>query len=730
MLRDFTYYLIREDGRFCTVQNDSVVLVSDPVPLQYTPDRWLDIEVSRQRNQKYFGLERSFTAPLDFVKDGALILKYFYYNAGSEDKMYLIIAEKRLYIESGGYVELEPTTGAVYTETPGFVETETIPSYYYYYSAIYKGELDFTNFKHAGPKVTVNIMEGGASKLLKAYENTVYEIPIDPTEQVRMTGIRLKQKADYILTDGGVIGDETFGGHTIAIQPITTEGITSIGAVQQNRVKTGNQAEDLLAADEKFLSTGSTDSEVTFTWDFEMLASLQGVGAVFGTSLFLQVHVIKNGVSVMQVNIDEKGSGDPLALYDQTLHWQGTTTITIPSNSIAVLYMSANQNREFTFFQYDNETGSFNINYTYTKAESFAYFIRPEALFKKLAAKMGIANAQSGLLQQYSNIVLLCGDAIRGLPNPVIKTSMSDFVRSFNTVLNVGLTVERDILKLESKANFAFYSDPIALGECKDLKVSTATEYMFNTIKIGFPEQDYEDVNGRQEFNGTHVYTTPHTRITKELDLVSAYRADCYGMEFLRINLEGKTTTDSDSDNDVFMLHIKKNKATGPFIVFDYFDIDKTLNAYATGLLEPDYVYNLYLSPKQCLLRNGSYIRSCFYKLDHEKIKFQSTGKNKDVVISEPGKTPVIEKGDVEIGKLNSPLFQPVLLEFETKVPTGILDFHKASPRRPYTLINDGVTYGGFSIKDSVKPASKEAQTFTLLAAPISNLTYLIPYSG
>ncbi len=92
------------------------------------------------------------------------------------------------------------------------------------------------------------------------------------------------------------------------------------------------------------------------------------------------------------------------------------------------------------------------------------------------------------------------------------------------------------------------------LWEVKDFQVSVAEDLIYNTIKVGYPNQNYDDINGKDEFNTTHVYNTPLTRIAKELDLTSEYRADSYGIEFTRANLAGKKTTDSGTDNDVFII--------------------------------------------------------------------------------------------------------------------------------------------------------------------------------
>jgi hypothetical protein len=738
--RDYLYFLMRDDGRFCYEDNGVVLLSSAPSPLKYTPDGWLDIAIQRQRNAEYFALERSFTVPLNFVKDGALILKYYYYNKGIEEKLYLSIAEKKLFYKAGSNL-VDESGNIIYAEdgvTP--LVSEDVSTYGFYYSLLYKGEVDFSQFSHQGEKVVVTLMEGGTAKLLKANKNTTYDIAMTPSILVKMDGINLQQKALFLVTDGvtgGGYADSTLDDHIMALTFISQEAISSIGALNQERFKVdSNNTADMWNANQYFLLTGASQTIATLTWDFFVTPGfIPGDlgGQNDGAELHLEFHVISSASEhpISQV-IQVRGGGSKESFYDQPQHFSGSIAVSIPANSRAILYMSISQDSNKTRLVYALENSSFDVTYTYRKAITYVKAMRLKDLFNSLCVKMGIPAFYSNLLQKtYPDIVVTCGDAIRGISGAVIKTSIGDAFTSVNAVIGAALAVDGVGLRLESKDYFVDYANPIDLGECKNLKVAPATDYLYNTIKIGYREQNYDDVNGKQEFNNTHVYTTPITRITKELNLVSVYRADSYGIEFARINLEGKTTTDSSGDNDVFFLHIKDSPATGHDVIFTYYDIDRTLNPYVTaGSISPSTVFNLYLTPKQNLFRNKRFIHSCFYKMDDQYLKFQTTQKNSALVVHVTAQDPIVEKADVEIAKLGDRLFVPILFEFENKVPSNILDLLKSNPRKSYSFINNGMRYTGFPQKDSVQPASRKEQSFQLLASPLEPLNYLINYNG
>jgi hypothetical protein len=675
---------------------------SSPKPLQFSPDGWRNITITNQRNPKYFALDRSFTVPLDYVKDGAQILRYLYYNRGSEEKVFMCVAKQVLYFDGTNYG--------------------------YYYTLLYKGEVDLINYKHDGPKVTVNIMEGGAVKLIKANENTTYEYPLDDAESVRvlMNGVRLHQSANYLLSNGALVND--LGGHTVSVDLLAIEAITSIGAQSQKRVKTGNNPTVLWPLGEFFLVTGAAETTIELNWDFNMLPQLaSGITPVFGTRLFLQVHVLESNVSDFTYNIDQKGGGDPALLYNHTQHFAGSTTLTIPANRKCVLYMSASLNRDFTFFTYQNN-GTFAIKYTYVHPATYPLFFKPLTLLKKLINSVtnGEFEIDSDLLGiEFPTVYLTSGDGLRGLAGAKIKTSLSQFFNSFNTVFGIGLGLIADRLRLEKKSFWVDYSSPIILGEISKFRCSPAQDYIFNSLKIGYPDQEYEDVNGKQEFNNTHEYSFPNTRLSKVLEMVSNYRADCFGEEFYRINLEGKSTTDSKADNEVFMVHVV-DKIEGYYYLDNkpVYHLDRSLNAGAIGILEPATVFNLFLSPKHCMLRNGSFYHSLFYKQDNKYVVFQTTEKNAEVV------TDVVEKADVEIADFDTALFTPNLLEFETKVPVNLIDLLNDNPLKAFQIIIEGRNYLGIPVKVSSRPADRASQEYQLLSAPQNDLTQLETYNG
>jgi hypothetical protein len=674
MGKDFIYFFFNENNDSYYKYGDTVLLSASLKPLEFTPDGWKKIQIQNQRNGTYFALDRSFTVPLEYVKDGAQMLKYIYYNFGVEAKVYMSVCEQRLFFDATNY---------------GF-----------YYTLLYRGEIDLANFKHDSTKVTVNIMEGGMPKLIKAYENTKYEIPVDVPDAVDilMDGVLLSEKHNFIIPSISLPFN-----HLLFASFINKDGNASGVA---SFTVFGHLAYPDFATSDEYLFAVTQD--------------------ITGMKLKGQIKFRCTGSAAHYYLRLMTSSGRTLTIIDnepvsigQTYTFDFDFTFDAFKGERFFLVNATNNNLFFVANYLDSE---FSLSFQSQYKETSIKGLRPLYIFQQLISKIsdGAYVPQSTYLQSIQDVVVTCGDAVRGITGAKIKTSLRDFFTSYNSDFGIGMGMMGSTLRLEEKAFWVQYTDVVDLGEVSKMKVSPATDLLINNIKIGTPNQDYDDVNGKQEFNTTHEYSAPITRVAKDLNLISVYRKDCYGIEFTRLNLDGKATTDNDSDNDVFMIHIEDNPRVDGF-----FHLDRSLNAGAAGLLTPSTVFNLYLTPARGLRRNGNYIRSLFYKLDAKYLKFQTTDKN-DLVVA----GGITENADAQIASLDPALFSANYLEFETKVPLNYLELLNANPLKAFAGTWAGFAFIGIPDKVSVQPGDNGAQTFKLLASPTTNLTQLITIDG
>ncbi len=674
----FIYFLHIDDKFYYVDEYRNVLQTANPTPLTFTPDGWQEVSIITERNKKYFGMDRTFTLPLTFVEDGAGILKKIYYSKSVNGKLKLSIADQKLYLETNIY---------------GF------GNYYFYYDKFYNGDVDFLTFSHDGPKVSARVIEGGLSKVVKARENTTVEIDVDVPEAVliKMDGLLFKNNSLYKVLSGPYLGSGLVQ-HKVPIAFISKESF-SVG-VSNNSQSTIN------ASTGNILINGGSD----YVANISGSVKFQIQYAAFKYTLSIRMKKADNSIEVLY-----NQQIDTLLNTDYTISFNISPTIpTGATVYIDGLYLSNAspgnlQNMKMVYYETDI-TVKDSTKYRTTNIKALPVLYVFQQITKKISNSAYTATSE---LLAASKIMITCGDAIRGLSGSKIRTSLTQFFNSMNAVLNVGMAPVNDVLKMEPKA-YWFGGDIIDLGEVSKLRIVPASDYIYNKIMAGYPPQDYGEVNGRGEPNSTLQFTNDIDVKAADYDIVSDYRGDMTGIELTRQNLTGKTTTDSSSDNDTFMI------AAGNIGEGSVYELDRSLNPGATGLIDAASAFNLPISPKRMLNNHGWFIRSFLDKMDGTWLKFQTADKNADMIAG-----GIIEKADVLVSTLAPRLFLPTLFEFETRVPDDYQTLLDANPIRKYRFTYNGITLMGIALKSGIEPSTRKTQIFTLLADASCDLSQL-----
>jgi hypothetical protein len=755
-LKEFLYFLADEQGLCYYVSDNGGVMVKAFEPLEYTPDGWMNKSIQFSRNNVFKALFRQFTTPLKFVKDGAKILRHLFYNSGIEAAAYLII------------LKLDPVT--------------------FTHKLYYKGEVDFSTIKDQLNFVEVSLLEAGLVKLLKANENTLYEFDIngDETVQVNMDGLELSNKLNYIIPE--VSFDNLFGGTDIFIPIgfINSEGDNYGITAQSQQVKNldGWPAD----IDNYLFATSEKSIDVTIKGKIQFSAD---------SISFSTINIVRwiwNGVAgatPSQANIFTITGAIANTVYEYNFN----ETYTVPKGgSIYFTIRGAGGGGAPTYSFLENRL---DLTFIYKYQATYVPAITAFDLFRKIVQKIAGTSYStvSSLLLSRPDIVVTSGDGIRNLPGAKIKTSLSQFFKSMDCLLHTGMEVNGLNAVLEERTFFYDKNTEILnLGAVASCTLLANTEDLFNTIKIGYVSKDskFDSINGKYEFNTTHQYTTPITRVPKSLELVNPYRADMFGIEVVRINLDAKTTSDNSADNEVFLLNVDndlaecdidfsanksfKAPASIPLQVGKRYTITGTnfnngvytilsstpvvvligvpTNEYTvaevttleplghgfisgnfkkllrktydtiTGLLYPTSAFNIEYSPKRCLFNHGSFVRSIMHKLEVKQIVFETTDKNPELLTIEAG---VIrkEKGNVTIGDLPDPYFQPYVFSVQTSTPFNFAELI-ANTKGYISFEWNGNTYKGFLLSGEIQPATQENKEFRLLSHPDNDLTKMI----
>lgn len=746
------------------VETGEGVLKNDGTPahLKQSPTGWRETLIKFVRNNKYLGLFRDLSVPLNFPGDGAKILRNAMWRFGMEAIYYLTISKLNQNI---------------------FPDT---------YESWYAGELDFSKFKQTRTGVDIQLVEGGISKLLKAYESTTFEIDIHNDVNkfdLYMDGLTFQNKIESTVYNQ-VVGQFVGGSNVwmVGTGIITNEGTTQgIVSNDQNQVP-GPVIDGLSDFFQCFTKTGVLHISGTipvfgfdpgFATEAEFKLSFRKSGALgvfISEYLIVPTQIIHNGqdlTATFSFNIPFE-PGITIGLYANT----------DPGGILARTFVILGEGN----FKYD-----YLVRFDPTLCECMSWM----NLFERLTYKLtgGKYGCKSTFLPTLTDQCVTSGQSIRQYRSEsVIKTSMDDFFKSCKR-WGVGLGIENNQLVIEKHEYF--FKSGIAilnLGDVIDFEVSVAEDLVFNTIKVGYLNQTYDNVNGKDEFNVTQQYTTPHTRVVKELDLVCPFRADMFGIELTRIRLYLKDSTDNKADNDTFIMNVVKGTdydyyrgtfntfvtagqyfVNIPTVLFDLpigkvirfnstnhtivsynhtvagittirvnetiaaasyneaivthddavYKLNRPVFSSITGLVNPTEAFNVLLNPKSIIDNNSAYIHSVLDLQDAGKITFQSGEKNSLMSYTLLGKT-VTQNADIPINGLPTKLFKPYYFHFKTKVPLSLPALMKTNPYDKVSFTYNGYTLSGFIWEAGIAPATNAAQEFQLLCSPDTDLTKLI----
>jgi hypothetical protein len=746
----FKYYLRSYNGTnydYYSVNSSGTIVVTasgTPInPIQYAPDGWSDKEVLWKRGFEYHGIFTTYANPLRFERDARKILRQKFYAQGTE-------AQLELYIEK-------------------LNESD------YTYAAFYSGEFDFATFTDFENDCQCSMRDGGFMTKFQATESNDYELPVETNDDVvwvkidgrppmwcymKFTGI--EQPQDDSSTP---LFDNANGINMPTLLPFITEGYNRgdifnkgndfIGTFSQCFQQAASTVISLSMADKYYLRNTST----TGSYDIRIkgklvIATIAGTGAsaqcrlrtlraAFGTGTILQNHALADGI-----------------IYAASAN--GTETIDFDY----VYALGPNECLWLTFF-YTN-SAKFHI-YSLELEAQFQNFV-PDTyvpvipagrVIEQLIDKMtnsGPTTADVDVLDTtYRRIHITSGDALRRLTNSQVKLSFNKAYKALNYHLDLCLKYDKTADELIIDEKETAYDNSVQiidLGEVATLEVEPLKELNFSTLKIGSPNNVYDEINGKEEFNVTSEFSSPMQKIIATRDMVSEIRADMFGIAITIANLTDKQQADADSDNDPFFLDVDIDSVAGTFDLngtpTDYYNLYRTpINATAGASFfeiqnlfldvngtfsNEDKAFNIFFQPKRMLYRNGRFLRSILFHQGGEELKLTTTGKNTAgnvrMIVSEGAGPTVYDEGVNEtindLAAAATAYFAPFLFKVTAKTPANLLSIITTDPYGFVAFRWLGTSYYGFILQMSEKVAELQPGKFELIAMADTDFTNLV----
>ena len=577
---------------------------------------------------------------------------------------------------------------------------------------IFHCTLDFGTYSEDGMVVSINAVDDNLAAIIKAKRNILYEYPVADlyTRSLNYDGLKFQYEAKYVLGGSTYESDgvqyvnitKVFGGtyaYTIPIYKLSNSELPSLDS-------------PIIFSDAQFTES-SLEEGVPFA---EALADVH-IDFNFTTDYY--VHIYEGIVKNIKLRIFKKDSGG--AIEDVWSHYSDGFYKYI--NEIIPIDLIKGQKTYFMMeltFGAPISEGSFTKNVVDVVFPNFSLgisfmsrintvnidVISPITVLGKLLDSMtDSTETYSGLIDDYdprmsmdrlSTSYIMAAESARGLPNAKLYTSYKKFCDWMEAEFGYVPVINENTVTFMHRDKLFTSTVVKDLGtEINDYEFSVNDSLIYSSVKVGYDKEDYDSVNGRDEFRFTNEFSTGLNLRDNTLSLISPYRADAYGIEFL-VQKRGEDTTDNDSDNDVF------------FVSCDQDGVNlKLYRAYTpsqlSGLLSPETMFNFQYSPRFMLEANKKYIGSWTGML-----KFTSSDGNSDVAINgvketddfpTSGRLFTVSEVEVKTSDMSTP-----------SDLTGLVSFS-----------NKGKIITGYIKQMSLNVAKEKAATYTLIVKEVKS---------
>ena len=545
------------------------------------------------------------------------------------------------------------------------------------YNERFSCALNFSTLQDNGRILQINAVDDSVASMIKAKRGTQYEYPVEEVKSpipLVYDGLELSESAKWLSTGdiyNGEIGDlldndkyvyANFSSNWQPMQLYTEATDINIGNATEildqsymafqdqyldgdGNVADGYKDENTIVTALKSVKL-SVDINFNFFIRYQSLAwgSAHGVAlrlAKIGTDNKTTTVIIEHFWTTPEGTLQEKEYSEhfdvPLYKGEKLVLMCKLECTLIGGGSARVYYPMSSDSR--VTVSWKNRINPVEMD-----------VIKPDTLLNRLLKSInGEKDGLTGVIEgtgdrRLDNCMLLAAESARKIPGAKIYTSFTKFANWMSYVFGYAYDISGNTVTFRHRSKY--FSDDVVkrIDDLSDYEMKVNSALVYSRIRIGFDKQDYDTANGKDEFRFTNEYTTGVTMTDNSLEMISPYRADAYGIEFLADKI-GENTTDNESDTDLFMVGVKSDSSGFKYILNrDYL---------MGGVLSPDTMFNAMFSPSSMVLANEAYIGSSV-----EMLTFASSDGNSDVGIDGMG-----ESRDIILSKR---MFTVAEVEFET----------------------------------------------------------------
>lgn len=609
-------------------------------------ENWDEVKASFKRND-YDGVIRTFSNKFSFAGDARILLLKQY----DED-----------YLNASASIIISTRNNS------------------WLYNERFSCALNFSTLQDNGSILQINAVDDSVASMIKSKKGTQYEYSVEEVKSpipLVYDGLELSESAKWIPTGDTLEDDDTlinvYFSKKMSPMPIY---ITASDSLIKGSLEFNDQT---VGGDDVYSIKALKSIRINIEFNIDMFVFRKYQSGALG----YDVRGVR--LQIMKISNEINSNGEAVTTETVIGSFELTTESETPvekkvsesynisllhNDKIIVRAMYVNEKEEIVpvlpDLPYKVSTSSyFKASWKNRINPVEMDVIKPDTLLNRLLKSInGEKDGLTGVIEgtgdrRLDNCMLLAAESARKIPGAKIYTSFTKFASWMSYVFGYAYDISGNTITFRHRGKY--FSDDVVkkIDDLSDYEMKVNSALVYSRIRIGFDKQDYDTANGKDEFRFTNEYTTGVTMTDNSLEMISPYRADAYGIEFLADKI-GEDTTDNESDTDLFMVGVKSDSSGLKYILNrDYL---------MGGVLSPDTMFNAMFSPSSMVLANEAYIGSSV-----EMLTFASSDGNSDVDIDGMG-----ESRDIILSKR---MFTVAEVEFETsdvELPedlTGIVEF-------------------------------------------------------
>ena len=318
---------------------------------------------------------------------------------------------------------------------------------------------------------------------------------------------------------------------------------------------------------------------------------------------------------------------------------------------------------------------------------------------------------------KWANLFLTSGFNVRQFPDRGLLASLKASFKTLFAIEPIGMGFDRSTSQFYIEQLARFYDETnfmFALGEVDEFESEPYEDAYIPNIKAGWPEVDFEDLNGVSEFNLPLEYNVDQPG-KKSVDWRAEYLGASVAIEIPRRKPYATNSAEDTKYDELRMVVLSDGIRAIQ---------GKSGDTNLEGIVNIEEYYNISISGRENMIRHEGLLTPMLWKRA-QNIRFLSLKKGTKIQYTTFKGKVVMETDTIMYDELNGRYFVPKLDTFVKEVNRNIITVMNTDPHGFITYSNDGEDFSGFIKTLDVESYPSTAEWTTIRREYIAELNFV-----